>query len=135
MKHVPTSQFGYITLLAVLVVGAVGVATVTSLLLLGTDASRTSLALQHSATARALAHGCVEEALQEIHDDKNYDGTVTLPFTQGSCTYTVTRNGGENRTIISSGTVGNIVWKVQVMVDTIEPQINVTSWNDVADFN
>jgi len=125
---------GYITLLSVLILGAIGVAVATTLLVLGIGASRTSFASEQSLQARALAHACAEEALQQIDDSTSFSGSSGLSLGQGSCTYTVTNLGGSNRNIEASGTVGQVVRKSKVIIDAINPQINVTSWQEVADF-
>ena len=129
-----TQENGYITLLSVLVVGAVGVAIAVSLILLGLGSSRTSFALEQSNQAKALTNACAQEALQQVRDSTSFTGTDNLTLGQGTCTYTVTHNGGQNRTIISSGTVGTIIRKVEVTIDTINPQINITSWQEVGNF-
>lgn len=126
------NKTGYITLISVLIVGVIGVAIATSLILLGLGMSRTSFALEQSNQAKALANTCIEEALQQIRDSTPFTGTDNLTLGQGTCAYTVTNNGGQNRTITSSGTVGTIIRKVEVIIDTINPQINITSWQEVA---
>ncbi len=125
---------GYIALVTVLVTGAVGVAIAVSVVLLGLGVSRTSFAAQQSLQARALADACVEEALQQIHDSTPYTGTAGLTLGQGSCSYTVTSQGGQNRTVISTGTVGTIVRKVKVIISGINPNVTLTSWQELADF-
>jgi len=125
---------GYITLISVLVVGAVGVAIATSLILLGIGSSRSSFALEQSNQAKALANACAEEALQQIRDSTPYTGTGNLSLGQGTCTYTVTSQGGQNRTITASGTVGTIVRKVKIIITKINPTITVSTWQEVADF-
>lgn len=125
---------GYIALITVLVVGAIGVAICVSLLLLGLGSSRTSFSLEQSNQTKALANACAEEALQQIRDSTPFEGTGNLTLGQGTCTYTVTKLTGQNRTITATGTVGTIVRKVKVIIDAISPSINVTSWQEVADF-
>lgn len=127
-------QKGYIALITVLVTGAVGVAIAISLLLLGLGSSRTSFALEQSNQAKALANACSEEALQQIRDSTPFTGTGNLTLGQGTCIYTVTSQGGQSRTITSTGTVGTIIRKVNIILDKISPSINVTSWQEVADF-
>lgn len=122
---------GYITLISVLIIGAVGVAIAGSLLLLGLGSSRTSFALQQSNQAKALANACMEEALQRISDSIPFTGTGILTLGQGTCTYTVTSTGGQNRTITSSGTVGTIIRKVSVAITKITPSIVISSWQEV----
>lgn len=131
---IPNSNNGYIALITVLVTGAVGVAISASLLLLGLGSSRTSFALEQSNQTKALANACSEEALQQIRDSTPFTGTGSLTMGQGTCTYTVTSQGGQNRTITATGTVDTIVRKVKVIIDKINPSINVTSWQEVADF-
>lgn len=122
---------GYITLISVLVVGAVSVAISVSLLLLGLGSSRTSFSFQQSGQAKALASACIEEGMQQIRDSVPYTGTGNLSLGSGACTYTVTSQGAQNRTIVASGTVGNVVRKINVMINAINPNIVVVSWQEV----
>ena len=125
---------GFITLISVLIAGAVGVGIVTSLILLGLGSSRTSFALIQSNQAKTLANACAEEALQQIRDSTPFSGTGNLTLGAGTCTYTVTKLTGQNRTITGSGTVGTIIRKISISLDKITPNINITSWQEVADF-
>lgn len=126
-------QRGFITLISVLVVGAVGVAIAFSLLLLGVGNARTSFAIEQSNQAKVLANACAEEALQQIRDSTPFTGSGNLTLGQGTCTYTVTSQSGQNRTITSSGTVGTIIRKVKIIIDKINPAIQAVSWQEVAD--
>ncbi len=125
---------GYITLLSVLVVGAIGLSITVALLLSGLSASRTSLTAQMSAYAKMINNACAEEALEKIRENISFTGTNNLTFTLGSCTYTVTNTGGETRTIATSSTVGTIVKKINITIDDINPRINILSWQEIADF-
>lgn len=124
---------GFITLISVLVVGAVGVAVTLSLILLGLGSSRTSFAVEQSNQAKALANACAEEALEQIRDSTPFTGTGNLTLGQGTCAYTVTSQGGQNRTVTASGTVGTIIRKVKIIINKINPTITATSWQEVAD--
>jgi len=127
-------QNGFILLISVLVVGMVCLAIATSLLLAGIDFSRASLALDQSNQAKALVNACAEEALQQIRDSIPFNGNGNLSLGPGSCTYTVTQQTGQNRTITASGTVGTVTRKVKIILDKITPQINITNWQELADF-
>src|SRR3989338_1357885 len=129
-----TRHGGYITLVSVLVVGAVGVAISTSLLLLGLGSSRTSFAVEQSRPAQALANACSEEALKQISMSAPFTGSGNVVLGKGACSYTVTIQGGHNRIITAVGTVGTIVRKVKIIIDQIVPAIQVVSWQEVADF-
>jgi hypothetical protein len=122
---------GYVALISVLTVGAVGVVVVAGVILLGLTWSRTSFAIQQSFQAKTLADACTEEALQQVKDSIPFAGNGTLTFGQGSCAYTVTNNGAQNRSVVSLGTVGTVVRKVSVTLDKISPSINITSWQEV----
>ncbi len=131
---VNNNQKGYVILITVLVIGAVGVAIAASVLWLGLGNSKSSFTLEQSNQAKALANACSEEALQQIRDSTPFTGTGSLTLGQGYCSYTVTSQGSQNRTATASGTIGTVVRKVKVTIDKINPSINVTSWQEVADF-
>lgn len=134
MPHFVTTKVrGYVALVSVLIVSTIGVVVVTGVLLLGLSTSRTSFTTQQSFQAKALTDACVEEALQQIKDSIPFAGNGTLTLGQGSCVYTVTNNGAQNRSVVSVGTVGAVVRRVRVTLDKISPSINITSWQEVAD--
>lgn len=124
---------GYVALISVLIVGAIGVVVVTGVILSGLAWSRTSFVQEQSFQAKALADACVEEALQQIKDSIPFAGNGTITLGQGGCAYTVTSNGAQNRSVVSTGTVGTVVRRVGVTLDKIAPSINITSWQEVAD--
>ena len=123
---------GFATLINILLVGAVGVTIAISLIFLGLGSSQTSFAMEQSNQSKALANACVEEALQQIRDSTPFTGSGNLTFGQGTCSYTVTSQGGQNRTITTSGAVGTITKKVKVIIDKINPTIQVVPWQEVA---
>jgi uncharacterized protein (UPF0333 family) len=125
---------GYITLVSVLVVGAIGVSIAASLILLGLGSSRASFAIQQSNQAKALANACAESALQQINNSTPFEGSGNLSIGQGNCAYTVIKLIGANREIESFGTMGTIVRKNKIIIDAINPQINIVSWQEVGDF-
>ena len=75
-RHHLERAAGYITVISVLVIGAVGTALAVSLLLLGLGASRTSFTIQVSQRAQALANACAEEALQAIRNSTSFWGVA-----------------------------------------------------------
>lgn len=135
-QHTRQSQDiqGFITLLSVLVVGSVGVAIAVSLLLLGLGQARTSFAVIQMGQARGLTDACAEEALEHIRESTSFTGAGNLSLGNGSCGYTVTSQGGENRTIQATSTVGSVVRKVNIVITDINPLITISTWQEVADF-
>lgn len=125
---------GFVSLIAVIIVSAIGLSIATFLLFNGIDAMRASFADEQSSQARALADACMERSLGVIRDETSYTGSDSLTLGAGNCTYTVTSQGGQNRTITGTGTVGTMVRKTRVTLDKITPLITITSWQEVADF-
>jgi len=128
-------QKGVLTLMSVLIMGAVGLTVGVSLILLGLADSRTNFALEQSNQAKALANACTEEALQQIRDSAPFTGTSSLILGYGTCSYAVTNTGGTSRKITASGTVGTVIRKNQITISAINPSILISSWQEVADFN
>jgi DeoR/GlpR family transcriptional regulator of sugar metabolism len=123
---------GYIALMAVLIVGAASLAIGLALLTMGADSQRSTLIAQQSAQARSLATACAEEALQEIHDDTAFTGTDNLSLGQGTCSYTVTNTGGNNRTITASGVVGEVTRKLEIYATIGVSSISIISWQEIS---
>lgn len=132
MAQLRSANRGYITLISVLIALALGSAIAMSVVLLGLGSARDSLALDQSYKAKALADTCAEEALQQIRSATSFSGTGNLTLGQGTCTYTVTNTGSENRSITASGTIGTIVRKIQIGVTKITPKIIISSWQETA---
>lgn len=130
---------GFITLMATLLVLAVGLSVSVSLLMLGLGSSRTSFVIVQSYQATALANACAEESLQKIYDSMAvtppppptvFTGTGSLTIGQGSCSYTVTDTGGGTMNIITSGTVGTVIRKNQIILSSVSP-LTVSSWQEI----
>lgn len=121
----------FITLISVLILGAVGVAIASSLLLLGIGTSRSAFATEQSVQAKALANACTETALNTIRATPAFTGTLPLTLDAGTCSATVTNTGGTTRLVVASGTVDTVVRRVSVVVATVAP-VTLTSWQEVA---
>lgn len=126
---------GFIALISILAISAIGGTIALGLILLGINSTRTSLVYIQSAQARALANACAEEALMKLRESIYYSGNETVSLTSGSCQIqTISGTGNTNRTINTTATVSSATRKVQVIVATVNPAISLTSWQEVADF-
>lgn len=121
---------GYVGLLSVLFVGAIGAVVATTIMLLGLASSRNSLALVQSMQAKGMANACAEEALLRIRKLTSYTGIGTLSSNVGNCNYSVTAGSGENRTVLANGYVGSVVRKLSISVTQINPLISA-SWSEI----
>jgi hypothetical protein len=128
-----SSPRGYIALLSVIALGAVGLAVTTSLLLTGLLSSRTNFTMQQKIQARMAATSCAEEALRQILDTEITSGTGTLMFETGSCTYTVTSTSS-SPLVQAQGVSGTAVSKINVILASSTPRIKLSSWQEVEDF-
>lgn len=125
---------GYIILYSIVVLGSIALALVIYLSSFVVSDSRTNTDYQKSLQARSLADSCVELGLMAIRNNTNFSGTNNFTLEQGNCTYTVINSGGSIREVRSTGSVGAIIRKVKVITSQLNPQIQLSSWTEVADF-
>jgi len=126
---------GFITLMSVIVIGAVGTSVALTLLLLGTDSLRSTQNLFDSAKSRSYVDGCAEKALQTLRNNINYAGGETLDFPDGSCTILpIIGSGTQSPTIRSESAVAGTKRRAEVSVKQVSPQLKLNYWKEVADF-
>lgn len=125
---------GYIALLSVIVVGAIGVAVLLSVMLSGISTSKTDFAVEQSGSAKVLASSCGEEALQKLLETGTTSISATTTIGSGVCSYTITNQGGQNITINAMAVIGTLTSKVKIVVATTTPAILLSSWQEVGDF-
>lgn len=125
---------GFVALVGVLVVGSIAVTIASAVLFFGLDFSRSGFLLQESFQAQALARACVDSGLLKLHDDLFFTGVGSLSLSSGTCFYRITNLGGGNRRLQASGTVGQVVRKIEVLISAVMPKLTISSWQDVADF-
>lgn len=131
----PVANEGYILLISVLITGAIAASIAVALLTSGTGFLQSTGAAERSIQARGIADACVEEAIYQLQKDNAYVGPTTLTFTAGTCTVeTVLGTGDTDRTIQVRSTVLDVVRKMSVVVATVVPPAQISSWQDVADF-
>ena len=126
---------GYVLLFSVLVLGAVGVATILTFLLLGTVGAQNSVAIDNIAKADATADSCLAQALQTIRDNTSYSGFGTATFSTGYCQYQVVQLAGTNRLVYVTGTATGtsqvFYKKLKAEIDKLSPKINVSSTQEI----
>lgn len=124
----------YITLLSVLIAGAIAVIIALALMLTGVGGTQLSITVEQSLASRFAADVCAEEALERIREDGNFSGSGILAVDAGSCQYNVIRLAGQTRTIQATGTAASSTRKVLIAVNQVLPSVTITSWQEVADF-
>jgi len=125
---------GYIALISVLLISAIGAAIMVSVIASGVTSSKTDFSLQQSGSARIMASSCAEEALQRISETGILAGSGNLTIASGTCSYVITSSSSQNVTITATGILGTITSKIKVILATTTPGITLSSWEEVADF-
>lgn len=126
---------GFVTLVAVLVIGVVGLTVAVALLLLGLGFSRTSYDLKQSGDARSFADACADEALNRLRLDINYGGGETISFEGGDCDILpIIDSGTETPTIQVEGRAGNMHRRIEIELLQVQPRIVTGSWREIAEF-
>ena len=125
---------GFVALISVVIVGAIILSIAVFMIYINLNSSQGGLIIKKSDQSRMLAQTCSEYALQKINDENDFVGTNSFSLLEGDCSYTIISGGGENRTINSWGQVENMIRKEEVIINQINPEINIISWQEVADF-
>ncbi len=99
---------GYITLVLIIIVGALTAAVVLTALSDGISSAQTGLSFSQTYQARGYANACIEEALYRIHNlditaTENNNGAPTSFGSNEKCTYDASVSGA-NVTIYATGT-------------------------------
>lgn len=124
---------GYIVILVLITVAAFAVATASVLLLFSVSSSQSSLFLEQSNQAKALANACAEAALNRVRTANNFSGTVNLNLGNGTCAYTVVRLSKTVLQILAVGNVNFMTRKVRISLTVSKTKITVQSWMEVGE--
>lgn len=121
---------GYVLLLSVLVLTAIGVLVSVATLRFGIYSSGNSLDLINSNKAKGVVNACGEEALLAIQQNLSFTGTVFLNLYDGTCEYVVS-DAGSGKNILVEAEVNGVFRKLEIEVDQLTPNINVASWQEI----
>jgi len=134
-KNMKKSQRGYIALVTVLIVSVLAIFIASSANLFSISEAKMSLQEEQSWQAFYFALACAEEALMGLKDDLGYLGDKTLTFNGGSCYILQPEgSGNENRTVKTTGNAANQTRKIKIEIATINPEMDIVSWQEVAGF-
>jgi hypothetical protein len=130
------SHPGYIFLVSVLIIGAIGATTVVSLLLLGWAAQQNGYLVQQSQQAFEYGQTCVERSLRALRLDPSYGGNETVTFAQGSCViHSVGGAGNGEHTLCVEGKSGKSSRRFELSILQLFPRVKIGSWQEVAAFS
>jgi len=125
---------GYIVIYSVIIISAIVMSIIFSSSWISLNSIKSGRVLVNSKQSKVMANACAEIALQNIRDDINYSGSANLTINGNSCSYTVVNQGAENKLIQSQSSISDNISKIEILIDQINPQINISSWQEVVDF-
>lgn len=129
-KKLKTNK-GLVALITVLIISAVALSIGVSISLLSIGQAKMSLQQTQSSQSAFLANLCAEEALMKLKEDSNYLGNEIINSGNSSCQILPLEG---NWLIKVLADYSNQVRKVRIVVNQIDPEIIITSWQEVADF-
>ena len=125
---------GYVALMSVIVLGAIGTAITVTLLVQGVLSSKTNLAVLHKHQSRMAATSWAEEALQLILDTGIDSGGAAMSVGSSTCTYVISSTSSENILVHATGQSADAISKISVYLASSTPRIKLSSWQEVGDF-
>ena len=132
-----SNQNGYIVLISVVMLGAVGAAVASSLVLLSLADSQTSQSMGQSLQARAAAESCAETALNSLRENPGYGGDETLAWDTAQCVISPVEFSDPVYTIRAQGSGDNFVIRLEITARRQEgppPAMEIDSWQEVPQF-
>lgn len=125
---------GFITILSIAMVGSLGLAVVLVVSMFSIGSVRSVKSIYSSYQAKNLADACAEIALQELRNSPSFSGSANLNLWGGNCNYQINDPVNSLREIRTVGEVNNYNKKIKILIDQIDPKINIISWLSVEDF-
>lgn len=123
-------QKGFSTLFIVIIIGSVALGLMLTLSTNSLWLVKSSIDSRKSSQSKALVNACAEIALEMIRENRSFTGSGIVTINDNACNYVISNTGGDNRSVIISGTVDAIVRKLEITTDAFNP-INIVSWQEV----
>lgn len=129
-------QRGFIALTTVLVLSAIFLSLCISMASRAIGGADIGVLAYEADRTQDLAEGCVEYALLELHRSLNYAGDESILIDGAPCLILpILGTGNTNRVIQAQSSVSNHMYRVEVELSTVNPQIEIASWKPVTNFN
>lgn len=129
------SQRGYIALISILIASAIVLLISLSASLLSIGESKMGLQMNQASESFYLAQSCAEYALIALKNDLNYIGDETLTINGQDCTILpLEGSGNTDRVIKALSNAYNQTRKIRIEINQVNPEIDIKSWQEVANF-
>ncbi len=116
------------TLVTLLIFMVIGITITTAAVMMAITNSQNVTKFQEGMIAFQVAESGAENAIIRLLRDPNYTGET---LTVGTGTAVITVTGTTTKTIISSGTNGSYLRKVQIVVGYVNNVLTISSWEEV----
>ena len=114
---------GYVSLISVIIIGAIVLAAVLSLTFISLQQSAGMIERTRTLRNYYLANACANEALVKLQKDSNYTGNETITIDDYSCSIeNISGSGNSGRIIIASSQIVNQQKKIEIIIDQLRPK-------------
>ena len=124
---------GYVFLISVLFVSAIVISAIASYTLISIGSLQNGMTFRASTQALENSNTCMEIGLMNLFLDSGYTGNESLVLDDGTCE--ILQPGGygnDSRTLCVEGMSGNYTRRMEVIISSLLPSIQVYSWQEVA---
>ncbi len=92
----------------------------------------TSSVTRDAVQAHSVANSCAEIAISQLQEDFTYAAGSVYGVGSYTCTVSsITGTGNTNRTVETTAQVGLSLVRVQVVIDTIRPNVIISQWERI----
>jgi len=130
-KSLKANDRGFIALITVLIILAIALSVGLNVGLLSISEATMGLKKSQSSQAYFLANLCAEQALMKLKEDINYSENKTIEIEGGNCQILPIEGNWIIKTI---GNFQNNFKKIKIVVTQVNPEMMISSWQEVADF-
>jgi len=125
------NKSGFIALITVLIIFAIILLVGLSVSLLSIGEAQMGLKKTQSSQSTYLANLCAEQALMKLKENINYSGGEIIDIEGGNCQILPIEGKWTIKTIAN---FENQVKKIKIIVSQVNPEMIISSWQEVADF-
>lgn len=122
---------GFIALVTLLIIFSIALLIGLGIFLLSIGEMKMGFKKTQSSQAYYLANLCAEQALMKLKENINYPGDETIEIEGGNCQILPIEGIWIIKVI---GFFQNQVKKIKIAVNQVNPEMTISSWQEVADF-
>ena len=134
MNEVISHNSGYIALISILIISTIGLIIAFSFAQEGVESGKILAARNKGHQALMNASACAEEALIALRDDLSYTGDEILSLDEGTCEVRPVATTTDEIIVQTEGVVDNYTSRLEVIVGTTSPYMEIKSWQQVKSF-